>query len=151
MGANMSFLRSAIADFKFPLAIHKRGIQNERTIGWYLWKKGHKTVFNKTIKTYHLLHDGDSLSRCTFARNVEQACKERELLFYYLAIENEKVSITYHLVSFFFNFLLRLRGLSASPRINSLVLKGMVKGNLAGLAMLLSYECGGRYHPSGKY
>jgi GT2 family glycosyltransferase len=61
MGANMSVLSEALKGFEFP-DFWIRGLSWEQFLGWYLWKKGCRLIFQPEAKVHHIVH-GQSLSR----------------------------------------------------------------------------------------
>jgi glycosyltransferase involved in cell wall biosynthesis len=146
MAANMSALASAIKDFQIPSSFLKRGIDFEQVLGWKMWKNGHKMVFNHRAKVYHVLH-GQSMSRLHMIENVFQAIMEDELVFYYLFLEGENLSIKHRMISSLFNALVHLKKVSENWRYELAVLKGILFGNLIGLKWIISRKFGGSYMP----
>jgi len=146
MAANMSVLASSVKDFQIPSSFLRRGIDFEQVLGWMLWKNGHKMVFNPMAKVYHVLH-GQSMSRLHSIENVFRAIMEDELVFYYLFLEGENLSIKHRVVSSLFNTLVHLKKVSENWRYELAILKGILFGNLTGLKWVVSRKFGGSYMP----
>jgi len=146
MAANMSVLASTVKGYRMPTSFLKRGIDFEQVLGWKMWKNGHKMIFNPRAKVYHVLH-GQSMSRLHGIENVFQAIMEDELVFYYLFLEGENLSIKHRMISSLFNALVHLKKVSENWRYELAVLKGILFGNLIGLKWIISRKFGGSYMP----
>lgn len=146
MGANMSILSSALKNFKIPASFLKRGIAFEITIGWHLWKTGHRMVFNPRAQVYHILH-GQTMSRALNTKTISQAVIEGELLFYYLINREEKLSKMHRIASLIYNSLVHIKKIEENWRYEMAILKGILLGNMIGLKWLVSRSTKGTYVP----
>jgi hypothetical protein len=146
MAANMSILSSALKDFQIPTSFLRRGIAFEQVVAWHLWKNGHRMVFNPRAKVHHILH-GQTMSRSLDTSTICKATIEKELVFYYLLPNEEKLSIKYRIVSLVYNYLVHLNKISENWKREMAVMKGMFVGNIIGLTWLVSKEAGGAYIP----
>jgi glycosyltransferase involved in cell wall biosynthesis len=147
MAANMSVLTSAIKDFRIPVSFFKRGIDFEQVLGWKLWKKGHRMVFNPRAKVYHIQH-GQSMSRFLDLDNVSRAIMDDELVFYYLLPLEEKLSVIYRIVALLYNLLVHVKKAGENRRYEMAVLRGILLGNIAGLKWMISRKFRGSYTPT---
>ena len=109
-GANMSISSKAAAGFKFPTS-WILGLTFEQYLGWYLWKKGYRVIFNPEIKAYHI-HHGQSLSR-----NIKEPKKEAVLyteariLFYRLYGSEPELSVMHRLVLLFIETIVDIKSI----------------------------------------
>lgn len=136
MAANMSAQRNVLRGIRFPSFL-KRGIDFEQIIGWKLWKKGCKTVFNPKAKVYHIRH-GQSMSRFLNLKNTYLAKIEDELIFYYLILEGEKLSKMHRIVALMHNVMTHIIKMNQNWKHQVVILKGIFAGNLTGLKWLVS-------------
>ena len=144
-GANMSFLSEAVEGFSFPDSLIL-GFTFEQYLGWYLWKKGYRVLFDPTIKVYHI-HHGQSLSR-----NIRDAKKqallytEDRLLFYRLYGSEPELSLTYRLVLLAIETLIDIKSICLKKdvaRINKI--RNKFYAELLGLKWLV-YKKSGTYY-----
>lgn len=148
MGANMSVLRKAIKDFKFPNS-WILGLAWEQFLGWYLWKKGYFLIFNPKASVYHLIH-GQTLTRSI--RNYRRAllrCIEHNLLFYRLYGSEPSLSLLYRITWLIFSSLINLKKFVIDKDHQQIAnLKGKFYSEMIGLKWLLSKKIGdGTYRP----
>jgi len=136
MAANMSVQRNVLKDIKLPVFL-KRGINFEQIVGWRLWRKGYKTVFNPKAKVYHIRH-GESMSRSLDLKNTCLAKIEDELIFYYLTLEGEKLSKMHRIITLMYNIMTRITNMNQGWKYQTATLKGILIGNLTGLKWLVS-------------
>jgi glycosyltransferase involved in cell wall biosynthesis len=143
---NMSLKRCAIKDVFIPKNYLKRGLSWEQALSWHLRKMGHQMVYNQRVKVHHILH-GETMSRFIHVKNVPNSWMERELLFYFLMLQKENVSVTCRILDLFFQFCIFIKDLDSNPRYNLSRLKAIIKGNLKGIKWLISNAFGGQYRP----
>ena len=96
-GVNMSVSSKAVADFQFP-ASWILGFTCEQYLGWCLWKKGYRIIFNSEINVYHI-HHGQTLSR--YIKDGKKATvlyTEERLLFYRLYGNGSGLSLMHRIV-----------------------------------------------------
>lgn len=146
MAANMSVRSLALKNLCLSSQFLKRGINFEQVIGWQLWKKGHRMVFNPKAKVYHIQH-GQTVSRSLNARAITQAIIEEELLFYYLLPKENKLSKMHRTVSILYRSLIHTKKIKENRKYEMAVLKGIILGNIIGLKWLISRKIGGKYIP----
>ena len=146
MATNMSILKSALKGLQIPTSFLRRGIAFEQVIAWQLWKNGHRMVFNPRAKVHHILH-GQTMSRSLDTTTMCKAIIEKELVFYYLLSNEEKLSIKHRIVSLSYNYLVHLKKIDENWKREMAVVKGMFFGNIIGLAWLVSKKVGGGFIP----
>jgi len=147
MGANMSVLSKAIRDFRFP-NLWILGLAWEQFLGWHLWKRGYKLIFNPKARVYHLVH-GETLTR-----NIKGAKKdvlrwvENYLLFYRLYRLEPELSKLHRIAWFISSSLVNLKKLCVNKDFRQIArLKGKFYSEFIGLKWLLSRKVGGSYTP----
>jgi glycosyltransferase involved in cell wall biosynthesis len=146
MGANLSLLTETIKGFAFsgPWVL---GITWENYLGWYLWKKGYKTVFNPHAKVFHLVQE-ETLSRGGLhgksrkRKVVSQV--ESQLLYFRLWGQEQKLSVMHRLLWRGFTFLLDVKNKPEEALLN---LGCMLLSNAIGEKWLLSRRINGFYLP----
>lgn len=117
-GANMSFSLKASTGFQFHTSCIL-GLTFEQYLGWYLWKKGYRVLFNPTIKVYHI-HHGQTLSRnVKDPKKVALSCTEEKLLFYRLYGDEPELSIMYRLVWLLLDVLLDIKNICLHKKVES--------------------------------
>ncbi|MEM1542490.1 MAG: glycosyltransferase [Candidatus Bathyarchaeia archaeon] len=136
MAANMSAQRNVLRDIRLPVFL-EHGINFEQIIGWRLWKKGYRTVFNPKAKVYHIRH-GQSMSRFLDLKNTYLAKIEDELIFYYLILEGEKLSKMHRIAVLIYNIMTHIIKMKQDWKYQIVILKGIFAGNLTGLKWLVS-------------
>lgn len=146
MGANMSLLAETIKGFEFsgPWIL---GMPCDNYLGWYVWKKGYRTVFNPNVKVYHLVHEetlsrGGVLGKSQKRKVLSQV--EYMLLFFRLYGQEKGLSWMNRVLWLIFSFLV---GLKTKPSDVALSLRCILLGNAIGLRWLLSRRLGGSYLP----
>lgn len=146
MGANMSFLRVAVEDFKFPRSMSMTtGYANEQYIGWWLWTKGHKVIFSPKIKVHHIIH-GQSLGRFYKGKSLSTVESEIQLFFYRLLPYEKGLSMMHRIAYLAFRIAICVKNMG-KDRTYWFRLRGIVYGNILGLAWLISRKIGGSYIP----
>ncbi|MDR0371992.1 MAG: glycosyltransferase [Nitrososphaerota archaeon] len=146
-GANMSISSEASAGFQFPTA-WVLGLTFEQYLGWYLWKKGYRIIFNPEIKAYHINH-GQSLSR-----NIKEAkkrtvlCTENRLLFYRLYGSEPDLSIINRIVLLLIETIADIKGVCLHKDTSRIgMFKDKVFAELIGLRWLIYKKLGLNYSP----
>jgi glycosyltransferase involved in cell wall biosynthesis len=146
-GANMSISSKASAGFQFPTS-GVFGLTGEQYLGWYLWRKGYRVVFNPQIKVYHI-HHGQSLSR-----NIKDAKKEAvlyteaRLLFYRLYGSEPELSMMHRVVLLLLETFIDIKAIclcKETCRVSRFTNK--FRAELLGLRWLLYKKVGSSYSP----
>ena len=146
MGANMSFLRTAVKDFRFSKSMSTTtGYANEQYIGWWLWAKGHNVVLNPKVKVRHIVH-GQSLGRFFKGKRVLTVESEIQLFFYRLLPYEKGLSMMHRIVYLAFRTAICVKNVG-KDRTYWYRLRGVIHGNILGLAWLISRKIGGSYIP----
>jgi len=147
MGANMSISSKASAGFQFPTS-HVLGLTYEQYLGWYLWKKGYRVIFNSTIKVYHI-HHGQSLSRNI--KDVKRAavhCAEGKLLFYRLYGDESELSMMHRVVLLLMETILDIKNICLHKDLSCIhMAKSKFFAELIGLRWLICKKFGLPYSP----
>ncbi len=146
-GANMSISSKASAGFKFPTS-WVLGLTFEQYLGWHLWKKGYRVIFNPEIKAYHI-HHGQSLSR-----NVKEAKKEAVLytegriLFYRLYGNELELSLMHRLVFLLIETIIEIKSICMNRETFLLSrFKNKFYAEMLGLRWLIYKKIGSEYSP----
>jgi len=148
MGANMSVLTKAMDDFYFPQS-WICGISWEQYLGWYLWKKGYRTIFDSNAKVLHILQ-GTSLSR-----NIRDSRKdllrwtEYNLTFYRLYGVEPELSILNRLTWLFFDSIINIKKMRDEHDFRKQVncLKSKFYSEIIGLNWVLHMKIGKTFTP----
>jgi hypothetical protein len=145
MGANMSVLTEATKGFKLPNS-WILGWGFEQFLGWYVWKKGYNLFYNPDAKVCHLNH-GQTLSRNILDFR-KQILREAEVqLFFYRLFGLEKDLSVMHRISWIIFRILSILKQAQSLYQASVLLKGLLIGNIVGCKLLISKKFGLRYDP----
>jgi glycosyltransferase involved in cell wall biosynthesis len=147
-GANMSFLSETFPKFQFPSPWGVLGLGFEQYLGWCLWKKGYRIIFNPEIKVCHI-HHGQSLSRnIVDAKKSSVLRTESRLLFYRLYGSESGLSIANKLLLLFIDIFADLKSICVDRDISRLtVLKNRFFGELIGLRLLIYKKLRLNYSP----
>jgi len=147
MGANMSVLTKALKGFKFSNS-WVLGLSNEQFLGWHVWKKGYRILFNPNAKVYHLDH-GQTLTRNVIdKKRVVLRQAESQLLFYRLYGLEPGLSKMHRLTWLLFEAATDLKKICAQKETYRLLsLKGKFYSEVIGAKWLLSKSLGGNYDP----
>jgi glycosyltransferase involved in cell wall biosynthesis len=146
MGANLSLLTETIKGFAFsgPWVL---GINSENYLGWYLWKKGYKTVFNPHARVFHLVQE-ETLSRGGLhgksRKRKALSQMENQLLYFRLWGQEQELSVMHRLLWLGFSFLSDAKN---RPGEVLLTLRCMLLSNVIGVKWLLSRRINGSYLP----
>jgi glycosyltransferase involved in cell wall biosynthesis len=148
MGANMSILAKDLANFRFPNS-WVLGLSYEQFLGWHLWRKGNRLLFNPKIKVYHI-HHGQTLSR-----NIKEARKdtlrwtEYNLLFYRLYGLEPKLSKMHRLTWLVFDTITDLKKTCVNHEYPQYMarLKAKFYSESIGLKWILSRKMDSGYSP----
>lgn len=146
MGTNLTLLTETIRGFAFsgPWVL---GLPWDNYLGWILWKKGYKTVFNPQAKVYHLVH-GETLSRGGLQRKKRKrrllSETEYQLLYFRLLGQEKELSVVTRMLMLGFSFLVNAK---KNPDQVTLNLTWLLLGNSIGLKWILSKKMGGSYSP----
>jgi len=144
MGANMSFLRTAIKDFRFPTSMFtKHAYANEQYMGWWLWTKGHNVIFDPKIRVHHIVH-GQSLGRLFHGKKIMNVESEIQLFFYRLLPHEKRLSWMYRIAYTTFRIAHCIKNMG-KDRTYWYRLRGIIKGETLGLAWLISKKIKGSY------
>ncbi len=149
MGANMSVLNKAVQGFEFPNS-WVLGLSNEQFLGWHIWKKGYRLLFNPHAKVYHLAH-GQTLSR-NVSDNKKDVLRqvESQLLFHRLYGQKSSVSRIYQITWLLFDTAKDIKKLCKDKEFFRLnCLKSKFLSEAIGDKWLLSKSFGGVYTPLG--
>ena len=113
-------------------------------MAWHVWKKGYSLFYNPDAKVYHLVH-GQTLSRniVDFRKQILREA-EVQLLFYRLYGLEKDLSIM-HRISWIIYRTLYILKHAQSLREASILLKGVLIGNIIGVKLLLSNKFGLNY------
>ncbi len=143
MGANMSVLTESIKGFRFPNS-WILGWGFEQFLAWHVWKKGYSLFYNPKARVHHLVH-GQTLSR-NIVDFRKQLLREAEvqLLFYRLYGLEKDFSIMHRISWLIFQTLFLLKNAKSLSEASVLV-KGLLIGNIMGCKLLVSNKFGLRY------
>jgi glycosyltransferase involved in cell wall biosynthesis len=146
-GANLSFSLKASAGFQFPTSCII-GLTFEQYLGWFLWKKGYRVLFNPEIKVYHINH-GQSLSRnIKDAKKEALFCAEEKLLFYRLYGDEPELSMMYRLVWLLLDVMLDIKNICLYKKTSCIrMAKNKFFAELIGLRWLICKKLGSNYSP----
>jgi glycosyltransferase involved in cell wall biosynthesis len=146
MGANLSLLTETIKGFKFS-ASWVLGIPWDNYLGWYLWKRGYKTVFNPHAKVFHIVQD-ETLSRGGLHGKSRQrkilSQVEYQLLYFRLHGQERELSLKHRLLWLGFSFLVNVKN---QPNEVPLTLRWTFLSNGIGVKWMLSRKIKGSYLP----
>jgi glycosyltransferase involved in cell wall biosynthesis len=147
MGANMSILAEAIKGFSFPRT-WILGLAWEQYLGWWVWKKGYRLVFNPDVVVNHIVH-GSSLSR--FGKNLQKetlSTVEGNLLFYRIRNNEPNVSRMYRIVWLLFTQMDNVKKICFNHEtIRIAWVMGAFHSETIGLKWSISRKIGGKYAP----
>ncbi|MDR1992729.1 MAG: glycosyltransferase [Nitrososphaerota archaeon] len=146
-GANMSVSSTACAGFQFPTS-WILGLTFEQYLGWHLWKKGYRVIFNPNIKAYHI-HHGQSLSRhIKDTKKSSVLCAENRFLFYRLYGSEPGLSLLNRSVLLLIELLADLRGICLHKDLSRIgMFKDKIFAELIGVRWLICKKLGLNYSP----
>ena len=146
-GANLSFSSKASSGFQFPTSCII-GLTFEQYLGWYLWKKGYRVIFNPEIKVYHI-HHGQSLSRnIKDKKRAALFCIEEKLLFYRLYGDESELSMMYRLVSLLMETIIDIKNICLHKKTFCIpMVKNKFFAEIIGLRWFICKKLGSNYTP----
>lgn len=116
MGANMCVSKEALGNFRFPKSTIL-GSGGEQLLGWHLWKRGYRLIYNPAAKVYHLTH-GQTLSRnISDTRRELLRSTEANLLFYRLYGSESDLSVKHRISWLIFDSSIELKRICINKEI----------------------------------
>lgn len=119
----------------------------EMVLGWQLWKRGLKMVYNPNVKVYHVVHGRTSSRDFLTPRTDLLWAVEAELLFYRLYRNEPQLSLISKFVSDLFRVVHSLKYMRSNPPYNLRKIQGIILGNVIGAKWIIYKLVGSSYSP----
>jgi len=119
----------------------------EMVLGWQLWKRGLKMVYNPNVKVYHIVHGRTSSRDYLTPRTDLLWAVEAELLFYRLYRNEPQLSLISKFVSDLFRVVHSLKYMHSNLPYNLRKIQGIIVGNIIGAKWVIYKVVGSHYSP----
>jgi len=146
-GPSMAVSGKILRELEFPTD-WILGCAWEMVLGWYLWKRDLRMIYDPDIKVFHLIH-GRTASRDFLNPRTDLlwAVEAELLLFYRLYFDEPQLSMTSKLVSDLARIAHSLKYLRTNPIYQIRKIEGILIANIMGNKWLISKMFGRQYSP----